>query len=381
MHGSINTKQKCPVCSNKFQFDSNKLEFICEIHKTRPTRYYINGKVFGLRHIYKDPHTNKVFEAYSQALDVLLAINRDFKDVSYNKKKFARKYGNTWIPEKILENRMEQICERWLKNHKTEADKKAKSKIWVNQLSNTCENFIVPFFRGRDINDISRDDIEKFYHFLLDKKYSAKYIKAILSVLKSLFLRYRPADVPEFPSFSIVPVREKQRLGLMREIAIIEQVPERHGYRVAILILLRTAMRINEVPAIKVHNLDDGIIYVSKAMSNGELRLCRKSGGEVSYKITPELWQLLMKHVENKDPDDFVFEINGKPMTTDRIYKVWAAACKNAKVKHISLQQASRHSTATEIYDKHKKKALQEIRDQLGHDNITTALKHYIVEK
>ena len=88
VRGSINTKQKCPICSTKFLFDADKTDFICASHKTRPTRYYINGKVFGLRHIYKDPRTNKVFEVYSQAFDVLLAINRDFKDVNYDKLQF-----------------------------------------------------------------------------------------------------------------------------------------------------------------------------------------------------------------------------------------------------------------------------------------------------
>lgn len=213
VHGSVNTKQKCPVCDRKFTFNPDRLDFICEEHQTRPTRYYINGKAFGLRHLYKDLQTNKVFETYSQALDVLLAINRNFKEANSNKHLFRKKFGDNWIPEKVLENRVESICDRWLKNHKAEAEKKAKNGIWVNHLINTCENFIIPFFQDRDIHDISRDDVERFYHQLLDKGYSAKYIKAILSVLKSLFLRYRPADIPEFPSFSIVPVREKQRLG------------------------------------------------------------------------------------------------------------------------------------------------------------------------
>ena len=392
MHGSINTKQKCPVCDGKFTFDSDKLEFICESHKTRPTRYYINGKAFGLKPLYKDPQTNKVFETYSQALDVLLAINRNFKESNNNKELFRRKFSNSWIPEKVLENRMENLCERWLRNHTEEADKKVKNGIWVNQLTNTCNDFIVPFFKGRDIHDITRDDVEKFYHHLLDKryslkhtkevkKYSSKYIKEILNVLKSLFLRYRPADVPAFPAFSIVPVREKQRLGFAREIAIIDKVPERHGYRLAVLVLLRTGMRINEVSAIKVHNLDDGIIYVNKAISDGELRLSRKSGGEVAYSVTPEVWEMLLGHIEGKYPDDYVFDINGKPITEDRLYKVWASACKQAKVKHISLQQASRHSKASEIMAEYKHKALQEIAKQLGHGNLTTGQKHYIVEK
>ncbi len=95
----------------------------------------------------------------------------------------------------------------------------------MNQLKNTCDNFIVPFFNWRDIHDITQDDVEKFYNHLLDLKYSPKYIKEILGVLKSLFIIHRPANVPQFPTFAIVPTREKQRLGFAREIAAVDKVP------------------------------------------------------------------------------------------------------------------------------------------------------------
>ena len=50
-------------------------------------------------------------------------------------------------------------------------------------------------------------------------------------------------------------------------------------------------MHINEAVALKVHDIDDGILYVSKAIAEGELRLSRKGGGEIAYTVTPELWQ------------------------------------------------------------------------------------------
>ena len=62
-------------------------------------------------------------------------------------------------------------------------------------------------------------------------------------------------------------------------LAILEHVPDRNGYRLAILILLRTGMRINEVVAIKKKDFIDGIIYVEKVISDNMLKLRRKSGG------------------------------------------------------------------------------------------------------
>ena len=59
--------------------------------------------------------------------------------------------------------------------------------------------------------------------------------------------------------------------------------------------------------------------------------------------------------------------------------RAWKKACKDAKVKYIPLQQASRHSMASQIMAEHKRKAIEEIQNKLGHFNKQTQ-KAYIVE-
>jgi hypothetical protein len=59
--------------------------------------------------------------------------------------------------------------------------------------------------------------------------------------------------------------------------------------------------------------------------------------------------------------------------------RAWKKACKAAEVKYIPLQQASRHSMASQIMAEHKKKAIEEIQNKLGHFNKQTQ-KAYIVE-
>ncbi len=51
----------------------------------------------------------------------------------------------------------------------------------------------------------------------------------------------------------------------------------------------------------------------------------------------------------------------------------------DVNVKYISLQQASRHSTATEIKRKHDREAQRETQEQLGHKNRHSQ-KHYLIE-
>jgi integrase len=374
--GAINTKQRCPSCKGNFsEIDNSGL--YCPKCKTRPTRYYITAKKIGIPFLYSIPVSKEPFETYGQALKTLVAINQSYQEAMLQGKKFDP---SKWLPSQNAEKLIENLCERWLKNYEPEVAKGVKSKDYVDSLKTICESFIISYFKNKHIEYIDRDEIEKFYHWLLDKNYSSSYIKSILSVLKTIFNRYRPHDIPIFPNFSVVPVKEKQRLGLARELAILDHVTDRNGYRLAILILLRTAMRINEVVAVKKKDFVDGIIYVEKVISDGRLKLRRKAGGTVPYRITPELWQLALQHINDLGDDDFVFTVDGRNLTAGRLYKVWAKACKNAGQKHISLRNASRHSKASEIWEKHQNEAREEIQKQLGHDNKETGKKHYVIE-
>ncbi|MBI5639487.1 MAG: tyrosine-type recombinase/integrase [Nitrospirae bacterium] len=374
--GAINTKQKCPTCNGNFT-EIDNAGLYCPECKTRPTRYYITAKKIGIPFLYSAPVTKEPFETYGQALKSLTAINHSYDEATSQGKKFDP---SKWLPSKNSERLIENICKTWLKNYEPEVDKGLKSEDYVDSLNTMCDSFIIPFFKNKHIDLIDRDDIEKFYHWLLDKDYSSYYIKSILSTLKTIFKRYRPNDMPIFPKISAVPIREKQRLGLARELAILDKIPERNGYRLAILILLRTAMRINEIPAVKKKDFIDGIIYVEKAMSKRRLKLKRKAGGTVPYRISPELWELALEHMKNLDDDDFVFTVEGENLTTGRLAKVWAKACKKAGQKHISLQQATRHSMASEIWERHQNEAKDEIQKQLGHENRQTGKKHYVIE-
>jgi integrase len=382
--GAINSKQKCPTCNGKFSdIDNNGL--YCPECKTRPTRYYITAKKIGISFLYSNPTSKEPFETYSQALRTLTAINHSYQDAISKGKKFDT---SKWVPSEYKENLIENLCNRWLKNYEPEVRNGLKSKDYVDSLHTICNSFIVNYFKGKHIDDIDDDDIEKFYHWLLDKTYSTEkgennyssdYIDTILKTFKSIYMRYRPKNTLRFPTITVVPVKEKQRLGLARELAILEHIPERNGYRLAMLILLRTGVRINEIPALKKKDFIDGLVYVEKAMSDGKFKLRRKAGGTVSHRLDPDVWQIAMNHMHNLEDDDFVFTVDGRNMTTGRLYKVWTKACKKAGQRHISLRNASRTSMASDIWEEHMKMALEKIGNQLG-DNPETVKKYYVIE-
>ena len=216
-----------------------------------------------------------------------------------------------------------------------------------------------------------------FYHSLLDRELSSRYIADILRELEAIF-NYAEVKPPAFPNFTVEPVREIQRLGLERELQIIPHVSEK--YRLCCLILIRTGMRVNEVIAFKVADLEDGTIYINKRLSEGRLKYARKPGRnnvakEVPYPLTIELWNQLVEYCRPLRADDIVF-----PFRVRHLSRIWEQACITARVKYIPLSQAARHSTATEIFRKHRTTALKEIRDTLGHTNLSTGIKNYVIQ-
>ena len=185
--------------------------------------------------------------------------------------------------------------------------------------------------------------------------------------------------MPEFPEHTCLPKREKQWMGFERQMAIEPHLPEK--YSLSIRILITTGMRTNELRALRVEDMIDGALRVWKAISDGKLRLSRKSGGEVIYQLPPHLWEELVDHIKDKSltASDFIFTVDGKPLGVNRLPKVWKEACENAKVKYIPLRQASRHSTASRIMKEAKEQALERIREQLGNTK-QVAKKHYVLE-
>ncbi len=100
----------------------------------------------------------------------------------------------------------------------------------------------------------------------------------------------------------------------------------------------------------------------------------------MTYPIPLDLWHDLQKHVEGKRSDDFIFtHEDGSPIGLNCVPRAWKKACKAAEVKYIPLQQASRHSMASQIMAEHKKKAIEEIQNKRGHFNKQTQ-KAYVVE-
>ena len=69
------------------------------------------------------------------------------------------------------------------------------------------------------------------------------------------------------------------------------------------------------------------------------------------------------------------------PYGKNRLYVVWKKACHDAGVKYITIYQASRHSQASQIRQRHEKEALVEAGQMLGHTNMQTTKTYSLNNK
>ncbi len=385
MKGTIGTKQKCPECGKKFS-EIDRYGLYCSNHPySRPTRYYVQGKFFGVGVLHSTPQ-GEVLDSYERAKRLLGSIQTKWDDSQ--KGDSSKKFNpEDFIPKKVKAQRFSSRVDELLKEYDKRYERNKLSKSRYQAVYNICDNFLKPYFNNRDIRDITGDDGNKFFYHLLDlmqengERYSDYHIRDVMSMLKTLFMKYRPADIPKFPEGwqDLEPKKEKQRLQFDRQMEIAPFIPERHGYRLAISILQTTGMRTCELRALQVNDIVDGGLMIWKSLTD-RLKLKRKNGGEQYYPLPDYLLDDLKKHIDGKRSDDFIFTINGKPFGDGRLRKVWNKAVSDAGVKHIELYQACRHSWASREMRKAKEDAIERISRQLG--NLKdTAKKHDVVER
>lgn len=89
MKGTIETKEKCPVCQKKFTH-IKKFGYICQSCKTTPRRFYIYFSYQGNRYrIYSTPQGTPL-DSYHVAQSVLIRINEELKNHNFDPTKYVK---------------------------------------------------------------------------------------------------------------------------------------------------------------------------------------------------------------------------------------------------------------------------------------------------
>lgn len=239
------------------------------IYKSSKTGLYIGQYVTnGKRHSVYQKKDEKIGDFKKRFNDILSSINTG----TYIEKSNETLY-------EILEHHIRQKYDDGITADVTFL----KDKQTLNEIKSTCENFI-----NKPIQKISIEDIEESKKYIRD--YSQNVVDRIWTLLKKGFkIAYsrrkiiynimenetliKPVSTKESKPIEALDEKELKRLN-----SILDKEEKKHKYRNIIKIQLETGMRIGEVLALSINNIDfkKNTILIDKTLTkdkNGKVIL------------------------------------------------------------------------------------------------------------
>lgn len=284
------------------------------------------------------------FASERVAKKLAAVIDYELADKVHNPFRYQTDQKNEWAFKK-------QIT-RWLAtkevNHSIEHTTYANYKRAVHQ-------YLIPHFGMTDIKEIKGRHISDFVAAApaLSTKgaLAPKSIKELVDVLAVFFnWAYRSEElIDRLPALPTIKVPEKAITAATyaTQNRILELIPDRH--KAIVQFAMRHGMRNGEVLALQAGDFDfeAGTITVQRQFAKGHLRAYTKTARVRILPIHPELLETVNTLCSNKLPGAWVFTIEGRPYTSQRLYKVTMKAAKLAGVK-ITAYQLFRHSVLTQ---------------------------------
>ena len=376
MAGKIRTKERCPRCGGKFQGEP----LWCPDCKTHPRRYFLDLFWKGSRYkLYKDKD-ERPLTSWEHVVWLSQTIDTEIKRKSFNPKDY--------LPENRSQFLFAKQMEKWLDRKK----EKGRSPTYTEKLTYYKDAFYLKFFDGRDVRDITTDDIDNFHDFLLAQRpqrnrgkatLSPKTRKNIMDGLRQFFNDCCRRDIiVRVPAFEEIPVPEYdwQWIDEATQDAIIENIPEKH--RPVFLFLSRHATRPGEAMALDWPDIDfeRQIVRIAKNWiysreSKGyNIKETTKEENIRYIPIDGECFEWMLKNRGIAGPV-FRHAKNGR-YTHRTLDYWWRKGLQGAGLtRHIPLKDGTRHSVASQALNRGVD--LSVIGDFLGHKDFRTTRARY----
>jgi len=342
--------------------------------------------------IRRDKKTGEPLQ-YLKALDMLLEINRQIKNKTFNiydwtsskLKETSLGYKlNQWIKAKEEDFISGEFSGETLKNYKGYIKNYYKKfKIDRNGNAGWTNDKNDPFLLiNWNVTEIRKTEIAMFKKELMKiEKLKIKTKKNILNALHAFFTWLAMEDpdelinlkeIPDFPKISGDDSEPRKALDYDMQIKGINNIPEKH--RDIIEFGCEEFLRPGELCALKIKDIDliNKTIIVRRTWSGSILRENTKQKKWKIKPLTQKAYEIARKHSKNRFPDEFLF-INP---TTNRCYRpkilnnIWKTYSGTKTVYY----EGSRHSSLTQLaeagYD------ITAIRELAGHSDIRTTVKY-----
>ena len=368
MKGGIHSKQKCPICGEKFQIINN--DMVCPTHFTRPNRFYIH--IYS-RQLHKYVNINsdskgRPFAAYEEADRCLAAIRNeidqneggDFDPTNY-------------VAQHIKSFQFSNWSEDWLNRLKTKTEQGKRSPAYLKAVRVYIRKYLQPFFKKVHIADIGNKAISDFQLSLTG---SPHYVKNIVDCLMNMLGdAYDWNQIKKMPKCEEVQVPDVdiQTIDLDVQDQIINSIPDRMD-RAFILFTAREMVRPSETRALFWQDIDlqHDRVTIRRHFSLNTLRPTTKAKQIKILPIDAEVKSALLNLPRHLSSPFVFYKRDGHPFSESWARKLWKRIASQLGVQ-VSLYPGTRHSSATEATNRAGLDAVQEF---LHHSNRRTTQRY-----
>ena len=254
----------------------------------------------------------------------------------------------------------------WLAGCEKRLQRDELSPTYLKDLRRFVHKIFIPYFKEENMLDIKGRELKAFF---LSLDYHAKTVYNIMAALHKIFKDAVYEEViqtmPNFPKQGRIPEPDWQWASVEVQRQIWEQLDPDDIF--AVFFLMAHGCRPGELRALKHKDLDlnNNTITIRRAFSGTALREITKSKRSRVISMNQDWKQLYLTRPRVIDPEAFVFNKNGEPLSTTWLTKQWRKACDTAGVKDITLYEGTRHSFASQAANDGKPMDL--IGEMLGH--------------
>jgi integrase/recombinase XerD len=128
----------------------------------------------------------------------------------------------------------------------------------------------------------------------------------------------------------------------------LKAIPEAH--RGIFAFGMEFGVRIGELRALQWDCIEGNEVTIKRAFVENKLEESTKTGKRRYFELTPYAQEVLKSLPLTSSTFIFVRD-DGKPYTDKNLNEIWRAACESAKVEHIPLKNAIRHSLGCQLLD------------------------------
>lgn len=270
-------------------------------------------------------------------------------------------------------------AEKWLYTYK-EPD--VRESTFLSTYKRTCENHILPYFKGEILQNITQADIKTFLN--TTNKYSQSLNEKIMLCLNGIFETAIDNDlIIKNPCRNLKAKSKKEKIKKRtydkESVEVLCSLNCKNSLMVHIL--LRMGLRPSELCGLKKSCIDfeNKIMHIKEAVTTESGRIyidkTKSTNSTRKIPIPEDLITRLKKELSN---DEYIFSKNNKPITPGIVYCRLEAFYLDAKIK--KEQQLSphelRHTCGTLLYK--ETKDIYHVSRFLGHSDISITTKIYV---